>query len=78
MQQICVVLQRCGRLVLPDLVLLSHITTSIVNLLVQASVKSELVGAFCWSNFIVMHLYVCENKKYYLASLLVVKQFFVC
>ena len=47
-------------------------------MLVQASVKSELVGAFCWSNFIVMHLYVCENKKYYLASLLVVKQFFVC
>ena len=43
MRQVCFVFySRCGRLVLPDLALLSHITTSIVNLLVQGSVKAEL------------------------------------
>ena len=41
---------RCGRLVLPDFLLLSHITTSIVNLLVQGSVKAELVVGDCVSS----------------------------
>ena len=50
MRQVCFVFySRCGRLVLPDLALLSHITTSIVNLLVQGKCQSR-VGSWCVSS----------------------------